>query len=82
LKQVAISPAGESLAERIVGILFKSLTDPVPNVRLVSIKNLKELARRYEGTGLKDQIKKGLMGVAEDPDKDVKFYCAEAVSGM
>lgn len=54
----------------------------MPNVRLVSIRVLKELAKRFETTGLKDQIKKALMSLTEDPDKDVKFYCAEAVSSL
>jgi serine/threonine-protein phosphatase 2A regulatory subunit A len=82
LRAVAISQVGDSAAEKIVSIITKSLQDPVPNVLMVAVKTMRDIARRYETTGLRDQIKKIIVGLAEDPDKDVKFYTAETLGGL
>ena len=60
--------------------MARSLKDPVPNVRFVAIKTLKQIVGRYPS--MSDQIKKTIMGAAEDPDKDVKFYAQEAVNTL
>jgi hypothetical protein len=49
---------------------------------MVTVKTLRDIARRYETTGLRDQIKKIIIGLAEDPDKDVKFYTAETLGSL
>lgn len=82
LRTVAISSVGDSLAERIVGVILKCLNDPVPNVRMVGVKTLRDIARRYETTQLKDQIKKYISSMPEDQDKDVKYYCMETMNTL
>jgi hypothetical protein len=82
LRAVALSQIGDSAAEKIVTIIGKSIQDLVANVRMVGVKTLRDIARRYETTGLRDQIKKIIVGLAEDTDKDVKFYASEALSSL
>jgi hypothetical protein len=41
LKQVACAPINEPIVDKLIGIIYKSLTDPVPNIRLVAIKTLR-----------------------------------------
>lgn len=82
LRAVAISPVGDSLAERIVGVILKCLNDPVPNVRMVGVKTLRDIAKRYETTPLKEQIKKYIASLPDDQDKDVKYYCMETMNAI
>lgn len=82
LRTVALSQFGDTIADKIVAIVFKALSDPVPNVRIVGIRTLAAIAKRYESAQLRDQIKKSIATISEDPDKDVKFYCAEALLGL
>lgn len=75
---LALSPGGEVAVDKVFGLISKSLTDTVPNVRLVSAKALRQLAHKYEV--LRDPVKKTLTALSEDPDKDVKFYVLEAIN--
>ena len=82
LRTIALSQYGDSIADKIIAIIFKVLSDPVPNVRIVGIRTLSAISRRFEAPQLQKKIKKSIASVAEDPDKDVKFYCAEALSSL
>lgn len=75
-----MSPGGEVAVDKVFGLVSKSLTDTVPNVRLVSSKALRTLAQKYEV--LRDPVKKTLAALSEDPDKDVKFFVLDAVSNL
>lgn len=82
LKIIALSQFGEAVADKVASVIFKSLADPVPNVRIVSVRTLSIIARRFESPQLRDQIKKNIASLSDDQDKDVKFYTAEAISSL
>jgi len=82
LRSIALSQFGDSIADKIVSIVFKALSDPVPNVRIVGIRTLSAISRRFESPQLREQIKKSIATALDDADKDVKFYSAEALSSL
>jgi hypothetical protein len=69
---IALSPGGESAVEKVVQLISKGLADPVPNVRFVSVKALRQIGQRFEQ--IREPIRKMIAGLIEDSDKDVKFY--------
>jgi hypothetical protein len=72
---IALTPGGESAAEKITQQLSKALTDLVPNVRFVGVKALRQIGQRFDA--LRDSIRKMVASLSDDPDKDVKFYASE-----
>jgi len=84
LEGIASRVNPESSAEKIFPVIFKNLKDPVPNVRFVCIKILKNLVKiykqhKFDNPQIMNTIKQNLTDLLEDQDVDVKYFAQDAV---
>jgi len=82
LKEIALSDNGDKYTERCLGQIFKVTADPVPNVREVSIKALRDIAHKFDNGLIKESIKKEIMKMSGDADHEVRATAAEVLSRM
>ena len=57
--------------------MIKALTSPVPNIRLIAAKSLRQIAKKYNSPSVTEEIQKAISTLSEDPDKDVKQFVEE-----
>lgn len=74
LRTLALNVAPETAADKILPILIKHLSDPVPNIRFITIKILKELASKIDSAQVLNDIKSNIGNLLNDSDKDVKYF--------
>ena len=82
LKEISLSELGDKHVEKCLGLIFKVTSDPVPNVREVSIKALRDIAHRFDKGQIKESIKKEIMSMSSDSDHEVKMTASEVLSRM
>lgn len=80
IKEIALSPLGDKYVERCLGSIFKVTSSPVPNVREVSIKALKDIALAFNKDSIRQPIKKEIQQMANDQDFEVKMTAAEVLA--
>ena len=75
-----MSPLGDKYVERCLGSIFKVTSSPVPNVREVSVKALRDIALTFNKDSIRQPIKKEIQQMANDQDFEVKMTAAEVLA--
>lgn len=82
LRALALNIAPETAAEKILPILIKHLSDPVPNIRFLTVKILREIGSKIETSSVVNEIRNSIGGLLNDSDKDVKFFAQETLQAL
>jgi serine/threonine-protein phosphatase 2A regulatory subunit A len=80
IKVLAEAFQGEVLQTLLLPPVLRMAEDPVPNIRFNVCKTLKELVPKVDSTTMNAQIKPVLTGMAQDADRDVKFFANQALT--
>ena len=80
LKEISLSNLGDKYVEKCLTQIFKVISDPVPNVREVCIKALRDIAHKYDKGSIRDAIKKEIHTMSSDTDHEVKLTATEVLS--
>lgn len=75
LKEVCL--VSQENLEKGVNTIIKASQDNVPNVREVCAKSFREIALKWDKSPVKETIKKQLVAMQSDTDKEVKELATE-----
>jgi len=69
----------EILTQMMLPIVVLMKDDPVPNIRFNVAKTLDALISQLDGAVVQAQVKPCLLSLADDADKDVRFFATQAL---
>jgi len=69
----------ETLTGTMLPVVLTMRHDPVPNIRFNVAKSLQSLIAQLDAAVVQDQVKPCLIQLAEDDDKDVRYFASQAL---
>jgi hypothetical protein len=82
LKELASSNVGDKYVEKCISMISKVSSSPVPNIREVSIKTLRDIAAKFDKPSIREAIKKEIMPMTNDQDYEVKTTANDVLSRL
>mmetsp|Transcript_51669 Transcript_51669/g.124265 ORF Transcript_51669/g.124265 Transcript_51669/m.124265 type:complete len:582 (-) Transcript_51669:224-1969(-) len=69
----------DALLTSILPLVLQMTADPVPNVRFNAAKALQQLLPQLDASLIQQQVKPCLLRLAEDSDKDVRYFAGQGL---
>ena len=72
LREICLSPHGDSYVEKCLTLIQGASNEPVPNIREVCVKVERDVAHKFEKGNTREKIKNHILSLSEDQDLEVR----------
>lgn len=77
LREICMSPHGDSYIEKCLTLIQGASNEPVPNIREVCVKVERDIAHKFDKGNTREKIKNHILSLSEDQDLEVRTTVAD-----